>query len=317
MSERKPHHPAEIQTALKKAVRLEIWSIVWLTSIIVIMGVVAGGSQAFRTAWIEDMLSLLPPVFFLIAHWLEQRPSSEKFPYGYQRAGTLAFFFSAAALAVMGGFLFYEGAKSLIMREHPTLSSWTLFGHQVWLGWLMIAALIYSVIPPVILGRMKRKAAAKLHDKVLYTDAEMNAADWQTGVAGAAGIAGVALGWWWADAAAALLISLSILRDGINGLRLSIVALLDGAPRKLESGAIDADAQRIRRALEDRYRDVHVQMRETGRYMRVNIEPAEQHHVPEHIADPLMEKDSWRLLDVSVALRSGLPPDSGDADPET
>lgn len=316
MSERKPEHPPEIQQAMKRASRLEWWSIFWLTTIVIVMGVVAGGSQAFRTAWIEDMLSLLPPAFFLITRWIEQRPATPKFPYGYQRAGTLAFFFAATALTVMGGFLAYEGAKTLILRDHPTLSSWTLFGHQVWLGWLMIAALVYSVIPPVILGRMKRKAAAELHDKVLFTDAQMNSADWQTGVAGCVGILGIALGWWWADAAAALFISLSILHDGINGVRLSIAALLDGAPRKLESGEIDPDAQRLRRALEERYKDAHVQMRETGRYLRVNVEPAAAHHIPDKIARDLMDGDRWRLLDVSIVVRDGLPPKGGGAEPK-
>lgn len=316
MSERKPGHPQSVDAALKRAERLEWWSIVWLAVIVAVMGLVAGGSQAFRTAWIEDMLSLLPPVFFLITRWIEKRPATEKFPFGFQRAGTLAFFFSATALAVMGGFLFYEGAKTLILREHPTLGSWTLMGHQVWLGWLMIAALVFSVIPPVILGRKKRAVAAKIHDKVLYTDAQMNAADWQTGLAGGAGIAGIALGLWWADAAMALFISFSILRDGFNGIRLSVAALLDGAPRKLESGEIDADARRIQQSLEDRYDNVHVQMRETGRYLRISIEPDDFHHLPDSLARQLMSKDSWRLLDVGVVIRTNLPAENSKAKPE-
>jgi hypothetical protein len=41
----------------------------------------------------------------------------------------------------------------------------------------MIAVLVYSVIPPVILGRLKKPVAAKIADKVLHTDALMNAAD--------------------------------------------------------------------------------------------------------------------------------------------
>jgi len=317
MSECKPDHPQSVADALKRGERLEWWSLFWLALIVAVMGLVAGGSQAFRTAWIEDMLSLLPPAFFLFTRWLEKQPSTEKFPFGFQRAGTLAFFFSAAALTVMGGFLFYEGGKTLIMREHPTLGSWTLLGHQVWLGWLMIAALIFSVIPPVILGRMKRKVAAQIHDKVLYTDAQMHAADWQTGLAGVIGIGGIALGLWWADAAMALAISFSILRDGINGVRLSIAALLDGAPRKLESGEIDPDARRIRQSLEDRYGNVHVQMRETGRYIRVSIEPADAHHLPTAIAEQLMESDNWRLLDIGVVIRTDIPAEGAKAKPET
>ncbi len=35
---------------------------------------------------------------------------------------------------------------------------------------------------------MKKSLARDLNDKVLYTDADMNAADWQTGLAGIAGV---------------------------------------------------------------------------------------------------------------------------------
>ena len=34
------------------------------------------------------------------------------------------------------------------------------FGEPVWLGWMMIAALLYSGIPIIVLGRLKRKKLA-------------------------------------------------------------------------------------------------------------------------------------------------------------
>jgi hypothetical protein len=53
----------------------------------------------------------------------------------------------------------------------------------VWLGWLMIAALVYSGIPPFILGRMKLPLARELHEKALQTDADINKGDWLAGLA--------------------------------------------------------------------------------------------------------------------------------------
>jgi hypothetical protein len=38
-------------------------------------------------------------------------------------------------------------------------------------------ALTYSIVPPVILGRMKLPLAKRLQDKVLHTDAMMQKAD--------------------------------------------------------------------------------------------------------------------------------------------
>ena len=121
------------------------------------------------------------------------------------------------------------------MREHVTIPSVHLFGQQVWLGWLMIAALAYSVVPPLILGRMKLPVAGALHDEVLHTDAMMQKADWMTGLAGIAGVIGIGFGYWWADAVAAALISFSILHDGITALRVAAAELADGVPRELGS----------------------------------------------------------------------------------
>lgn len=176
------------------------------------MGLVMGSSQAMQAAWIKDMLSLLPPVMFLIAVHFERKPPSENYPFGLDRLGSLCFVLSAAALALMGGYLIYDAATVLIRQEHPTIGSMSLFGGQVWMGWFMAGVLAYSIVPPVVLGWKKRALAPVLKDKVLYTDAEMNAADWKTGLAGLLGIAGIAAGFWWADAVAAGLIGLDILR---------------------------------------------------------------------------------------------------------
>jgi cation diffusion facilitator family transporter len=303
-----PRRPPEVDKALHEAERLEWQTLFWLVAIVIVMGVVAGGSQAFRTAWIEDMLSLLAPAFFLITRWIERLPPSKEFPYGFFRAGSLAFFLSAAALAAIGGFLLYEGAMGLIKMEHPSIGSRTIFEHQVWLGWLMIGALVFSVIPPVILGRKKRKLARQINDEVLYIDADTNAADWQTGVAGIAGVLGIALGLWWADSAMAVLISLSILKDGLTGLRLSTTSLLDGAPRKLGSMEIEPDADRILDALGKRYSGAHIQIRETGRYFRAMVSPQDTPHLPQDMAEELLDKDHWRLIEVGVAQRGSWPP---------
>ncbi len=83
----------------------------------------------------------------------------------------------------------------------------------------MIGALLYGAIPPIFLGRMKQPLAETLHDKVLNADAAMNRADWLTAFAAIAGIIGIGIGIWWADAAAAIVIALDITRDGFKYVR--------------------------------------------------------------------------------------------------
>ncbi len=299
----RPHErlPDEQRDALRRAVRLEWWTLGWMASVIALLALVLGSSQAMRTAWIEDILSLLPPLSFLIAETVGRRHADRSFPYGLQRFNSIAFLASAVTLTAFGGLLFAESAFELASAEHPSIGSVELFGREVWLGWLMIAALLYSTVPPVILGRMKLPLANALHDKVLRTDADMNKADWMTGLAASGGILGVGYGLPWADAAAALLISVDILRDGLRALRISVVELADGAPRRIDSveldGLVDALAGEVcRRGLR-----IEPHLRTTGRFVTGELVGPDADKVTAALLDELQGLD-WRLVDLAVRL---------------
>lgn len=296
--------PAEIEGDLREARRLEWWTIFWIGSIVVLMGFVAGSSQAMRTAWIEDMLSLVPSIVFLIATRLERKKPTKLFPFGFHRTHSLAFLISAVALTAVGTQLLIEAAMTLIMQEHATVGPVTLFGREIWSGWLMVAVLLYSVVPPVILGRMKLPIARRLQDKVLHTDAMMQKADWMTGLAGIGGVIGLGMGLWWADALAAGIISFSILQDGLKALKSATAELVDGVPRELENSKMAADATKLKRALHDRYPGADIRLRETGRFIHAEVAGVE----PEKNVDlkdlwPGESDRAWRLVQLSFAPR--------------
>lgn len=302
-----PTLPEDKRAALRKAVRIEIWTLGFLASIVAVMYFIMGSSQAMKTAWIEDLLSLLPPSLFLLSAWAERKPPSERFPFGFHRVGSLGFFAAACALLVMGVFLLYESIATLVRAEHPTIGTVELFGETIWLGWLMMAGLAYSVISPVVLGRMKKQPAQNLSDKILSTDADMNAADWQTGLAGIAGIIGIGLGFWWADAAAALIISFSILKDGISNCKIALAELLDGAPRKLDADEIHPVAKTLREELRLRYPGHDVRLRETGRFIRATVVPSLDHEICDELRAALRGSDeAWRVTEVSHVLTDRL-----------
>lgn len=301
--------PAPIKADFARARRLEWWTLAWMSSVVAVMYAAMGASKAMQSAVIEDVLSLVPAVTWLIAARLEPRPPSEKYPFGFVRVNSLAFLVAAVALTVVGGFLLYESAMTLLMAEHPTVPPIELFGRDVWFGWLMIAALLYSVVPPMILGRMKQPIARRLRDKVLHTDALMQRADWQTGLAGVLGITGIAYGLWWADSAAAGFISLSILKDGLTNMRTAAAELLDGAPRELEGADISAEAQRLEKRLLALWPKASIRLRESGRYIFATVDGvAEPTEVPS--AKELMGSDpAWRLgrLDFAVPGHEEVP----------
>jgi len=301
MSERRGH-PAEIRKDMAAAVRLEWWNIGWSVSIIVAMGLAMGSSQAMKTAWVEDTLGLIPPAAFLIASRFESRPSNARFHYGFDRVNGLGFLIAAVALAAVGLFLLRDAVVALVSAEHVTVGSTRIFGHDIWLGWFMLAAQAYATIPPLIIGRMELPLAERLRDKLLHTDALMNKANWQTGVAGFLGVAGLGMGWWWADSAAAAVISLSIISDGIKALRVATSELVDGVPCALDSSQQSEEAAAVAKALRKRFPKARILMRETGRYIRAEVVGASP---PKGFDSSTLEipglEDRWRLE--SVAFR--------------
>jgi cation diffusion facilitator family transporter len=299
--------PPEIRDDLKKARRLEWWTIGAMTTVIVVMGLAAGSSQAMKTAWIEDLLSLVPAIVFLIAARFEDKKPSSRFPFGFHRTNSLAFLIAAVALSGVGLLLLFEAGMTLIKQEHATVGPITLFGQGIWSGWLMIAALAYSIVPPVILGHIKLPIARRLQDKVLHTDAMMQKADWMTGAAGIAGVLGLGLGYWWADALAAGIISLSILQDGVKALRSATAELVDGAPRALEKDEIAKDAHKLKRALHERYPGAEVKLRETGRFIHAQVVGVDsESEIDLKSLWPGEPDRAWRLVQLSF-----VPPEKG------
>ncbi|HEX2087395.1 MAG TPA: hypothetical protein VHF89_17060, partial [Solirubrobacteraceae bacterium] len=65
--ERHAELPDELQPVMRRAIRLEWITIAYMASAVVVVGVTLGQSQAMKAVWVEDVLSLFPPIAFLIA----------------------------------------------------------------------------------------------------------------------------------------------------------------------------------------------------------------------------------------------------------
>jgi len=296
----------EHRQALARAVRLEWWTIFFLATIGVVMYLTMGNSQAMKTAWIEDLLSLIPPILFLVSVRIQDQPPNSAFPYGKRRIHLIAFLGASLALFTLGGYMLVDAVMKLATQEHPTVGVVEVFGRQVWLGWLMIGALAYSIVPPVILGRLKLKPAKELHDKTLHADAEMNKADWMTAVAAIAGILGIGAGLWWADAAAAALISMDIAWDGVKNVRRALQDLLDGRPTTVEKARPDPIVARLRRVLLELpwVETADLRLREEGHIVagEAYVVPRDEERLLERLseAESKLASTHWRVWDVVV-----------------
>lgn len=305
--------PPEKARIARRACLLEWATIGFFVTAVTAVYLTMGSSQAMKAAWIEDMLAFIPPIAFLVANRIRYRQPNERFPYGYHRAVAIGFLISAFALLTLGGYIVYDSSMKLISFEHPPIGVVQPFGAPIWLGWLMIAALLYTLGPAVILGRLKLPLASSLHDKILYADAEMNRADWMTAGAAILGILGIRFGLWWADAVAALAISVSIVNDGIKSLGAAVGELMDKRPRTVDDSADDPLQARIETELRrlSWVKDVRVRLREEG-----HVFYGEAAIVPSTIDDPVgrieeaaekAQSLDWRMHDLVVSLAPELP----------
>lgn len=226
--------PAEQKDALKKAIRWEWFTIGYTTITITVVAFVLGNSQSMKTAWIEDMLSLIPQVSFLVALLFVRRRPTPTNPYGFHRAMGIGHLVAGVALLGVGGSLAVQSILGLLATEHPTIGTVRIFGHTVWLGWLMVGVMAVVVVGPFFYGPAKMKLAPMLHNKVLYADADMSKADWTTNAASIVGVLGIGIGWWWLDGAAALFISGGIVWDGIKNTRGAVADLMDQRARTVD-----------------------------------------------------------------------------------
>ena len=300
---------------LARAVRLEKITLGVLAVTVAVVALVAGQSQAMKVAWIEDSLSFLPPLAFLVAVRVAGRRPTPRHPYGYHRSVGVGHLVAAVALLAMGAFLVVDSGSGLLRGERPPIGVTSLFGTPVWSGWLMVAAMTLTSIPPVVLGRMKMRLAEELHDKVLY-DADMNKADWMTGLATAVGVLGIGMGLWWADAVAALVVSTSILKDGATNLKGAVADLVDSRPTTYDDAAPHPLLQEMETVLRQQpwVQDVGVRVRDEGHVFHV-----EAFVVPAEGVVPTLEQLAaarkrcadldWKIEDVVLAPVTELPED--------
>ncbi len=299
--------PDDLQADYRQAIRLEWITVFYLASVAVVMYLASGNSKAMEAAWIEDVVGIFPAIAFLVASKIHGKPATDRFPYGFQKAFTVAFVGAAIALLVLGLYAFVTSLIALIKAEHPSIGTFPLFGKEHWLGWLMLAALMYSCIPAIILGRLKLPLAKRLHEKVLFVDSHAQKADWLTAAGGMVGVIGIGFGIWWLDSVVAIAISSSIVYDGITRTRDSMKDLLEEMPMTTDNKNIHPLVNDvIRTCLECEWvSDVRVRLRESGMVFvgDVLVIPKQKDnliHRAAQLREDLMAID-WKIADIVIS----------------
>lgn len=311
--------PPEQRRALRKAVRWEIFTIGYTAVTITVVAFVVGNSQAMKTAWIEDMLSLIPQFAFLIALLFVRRRPTVAHPYGMHRAMGIGHLVAGVALLAVGLNLGVEAVTGLISGEHPTIGTLNLFGHTIWQGWLMVGVMSIIVIGPFIYGHAKAKLAPVLHNKLLYADADMAKADWHTNAASIIGVLGVGAGVWWLDGAAAIFISLGIVWDGFRNTKGAVIDLMDQRARTFDDRKPHPLAHEIVNYLRELpwVADAAVRMRDQGQVFQVEafVRPRRNRITLRQVdeaSEGIADLD-WKVQDVVIVPSERLPDEADTA----
>jgi len=306
--------PPDVEAHYRKALRLEWFTLAYISSAAVLLFLTMGSSQAMRTSFFEDVISLVPAIAFLIGTSVARRGAHPNFPYGRHRATSIAHLTAALALCIMGGFLLFEAIMSYTTGERATIGGFNLFGTMIWAGWPMLAALVYTGVPSVILGRMKLKLAPKMHDKVLFADAQMMKADWMAESATAVGVIGTGFGLWWLDPLAAALVSADILKDGVGTLKTAVADLMDRRPKKTDESDLEHLPQEVEQLLRgfDWVRDARVRMRDEGHILigeALLVPRPETPDLPARLEQAVEQAKAldWRVHELTIMPVTRLP----------
>src|SRR3954470_21585327 len=118
--------PEEQQEQRRRTARLSWLSMGLLLSTAIVVYLGLGQSEAMKTACIEDLLGLIPPIALLVALKIENREPSERFPYGYFRAVAIAFLVISSVLLMVGAWLLLDSVLKLIGGERAPVGLMSL-----------------------------------------------------------------------------------------------------------------------------------------------------------------------------------------------
>lgn len=300
--------PEHLVPVFAKAIKYEWISLIYVISATIFSFLVMSNSQTMKTVWLEDLLSIIPPASFLISSKIVLFKPNKNFPYGFHRITSAAYLASSLALFILGIYLLIDGSFVLYKQERPNIPVISIFGHPIWFGYLMIIALLWSSIPSTILGKVKVPLAYTLYDKILLADSKMNKASWMSGFASVLGIIGIGLGFWWADAAVGILISVDIIKDGYTHLKQSVLDLLNEVPKSLQNNKTDPLINEVYRLVSDEawVKSATIRFRDEGHvfFGDVIIKPKKNNGTLSQVQTlhSKIKKHHWRLHDIVIML---------------
>ena len=178
------------------------------------------GSLAILSEAGHSLIDLGATVITYFAVRVSGKPADEEHHYGHGKVESVAALAETALLFGLSGVVIWEAAHRLI----------TGHGHAVEATLAAFAVMAVSVVVDFFRARLLYRVAGETSSEALEADALHFGSDMWSSLAVLVGLAGVAFGLQWADAAAALVVALFVCLAGWRLARRTIDTLTDTAP---------------------------------------------------------------------------------------
>jgi cation diffusion facilitator family transporter len=244
------------------------------------------GSLAILSEAAHSLIDLVATVMTYFAVRVGDKPADAEHHYGHGKIESLSALAETALLFVLSGGVIWEAGKRLLAEET----------HAVEATVAAFAVMAVSIAVDFLRSRALYRAADAHKSEALEADALHFGSDMWSSVAVLAGLAGLRLGFAWADSAAAVVVALFVCLAGWRLGRRTIDTLTDTAP----AGAaerIGAIVRKVKGVVEVR----RVRTRQVGPKLFVDLDVAASRTLP---------------LDRVVALKAEIAGALADAMPE-
>lgn len=188
---------------VKRGRRLEYLTIGWnsLEGLVAVAAGTLAGSVALVGFGVDSAIEVSSGAALL---WRLHLDSPER----RERAERIALKLVGVSFLALAAYVAFDAVMSLVRRESPEVS---------YVG-IALAALSLVVMP--LLARAKRRVAAGLSSRALQADSrQTDICAYLSAILLGGLILNAALGWWWADPAAALVMTPIIVKEGVEALR--------------------------------------------------------------------------------------------------
>jgi cation diffusion facilitator family transporter len=272
----------------RKGERTAILSTAVLLAFTILKGTVSAISGS--VALLADSIHSFADIFSSIAVWtglkLVQKKPTERFPYGYYKAETLALLIVAVTIVVSGVLMLKEAMDKLF---EPSV---VLFPSVV----LAVAA--FSGLVSYFLGRYKKSVGSLIGSQSLVGEGQHSLVDVYTSLVVFAGVLFASLGYSVAEVLAGLAIGLYVMKVGLWFGKDAVLVLMDACLSPQKAREMKEIAEKVRGV-----RGVHdLRLHKSGPVsfgeMHIEVEEALPLEKAHEISDEIEKKIRERFKDI-------------------